>query len=228
MAILEPDDRDVVRQYLAQKLTVPVRMVLFSYNEDDPVVSGLQTGASSRQAQELVEEIASLSDAITLEIYDIVEHQDLAEEWKILAAPTIAFGPASDGTPPRVRFVGFPGGHEFTSFLETLGSVGRENWGLSAETVELLSQVERKIDLKTFVTPNCVYCPKAVITAHRMALANPGIVSSCIESDEMAVLAGRYQVMMVPKMVVNEQYDFSGALPEVPFVTQVLQGSLTT
>ncbi|MGH2688322.1 MAG: hypothetical protein ACRDKW_05895 [Actinomycetota bacterium] len=154
MAILEPDDRDLVSHYLAQKLTVPVRMVVFTYNEDDPVVSAVQTGASSRQTQELVEEIASLNDAIRLEVYDILEREDLATEWKILAAPTIAFGPAGDdGMPPRVRFVGYPGGHEFTSFLETLGSVGRENWGLSGETVELLSQVRKPIDLKTFVTP---------------------------------------------------------------------------
>jgi Thioredoxin domain len=61
-----------------------------------------------------------------------------------------------------------------------------------------------------------------------MALANPGIRSTCIESDEFAVLSGRYQVMMVPKMVVNEVYDFSGALPEPKFVTQVLTGSLST
>jgi alkyl hydroperoxide reductase subunit AhpF len=154
MAILEADDRELVSQYLAQKLTVPVRMVVFTHNEDDPVVSAVQTGASSRQTQELVEEIASLSHAIRLEVYDIGQRGDLAAEWKILAAPTIAFGPADDdGTAPRVRFVGYPGGHEFTSFLETLGSVGRDNWGLSEETVELLAQVRKPIDLKTFVTP---------------------------------------------------------------------------
>jgi hypothetical protein len=61
-----------------------------------------------------------------------------------------------------------------------------------------------------------------------MALANPAIVSTCIEADEMAMLAGRYDVFMVPKMVVNEHFDFSGALKEVPFVTQVLQGALAT
>ena len=61
-----------------------------------------------------------------------------------------------------------------------------------------------------------------------MALANSGIRSTCIESDEFAVLSGRYQVLMVPKMVVNEVYDFTGALPEAQFVTQVLTGSLAT
>ena len=106
--------------------------------------------------------------------------------------------------------------------------VGRENWGLTPETVELLARVDRPIDLKTFVTPTCIYCPKAAVMAHRMALASPGIRSTCIESEEMSHLASGYQIMMVPKMVVNEVYDFVGALPEVQFVTQVLQGSLAT
>jgi alkyl hydroperoxide reductase subunit AhpF len=157
MGILEPDDRELVRKYLAQKLTVPVHLVVFTDNRDDEDVGAFRTGESSRQTQELVEEVASLSDAIRLEVYDMGEHARLASEWGILAAPTIAMGPAGDnsdnGASPRVRFIGYPGGHEFTSFLETLGSVGRQNWGLAEETVALLSEVDREIDIKTFVTP---------------------------------------------------------------------------
>jgi alkyl hydroperoxide reductase subunit AhpF len=166
MSILEADDRELVRRYLAQKLTGPTRLVVFTEKRDDEVVSAFRTGQSSRQTHELVEEIASLSDEIRLEAYDIgesEEHARLASEWGVLAVPTIALGPAGDGSngsgdggdgaSPRVRFIGYPGGHEFTSFLETLASVGRQNWGLSEETVALLSEVDRDIEIKTFVTP---------------------------------------------------------------------------
>src|SRR5437867_65806 len=160
MSLLATDDRELVQRYFAQKLTVPVRLAVFT-DEGDAGVTAFQSGTSSRQTRELVEEIAGLSDLIALEVYDVAEHAGLAEEWGILAAPTIAIGPADDIAPPRARFVGYPGGHEFTSLLETLGSVGRENWGLTPETVELLARVDRPIDLKTFVTPTCIYCPKA-------------------------------------------------------------------
>ncbi|HEY8199955.1 MAG TPA: thioredoxin family protein [Actinomycetota bacterium] len=227
MSLLATDDRDLVERYFAQKLTVPVQLLTFT-DEGDTGGTPFQSGTSSRQTRELVEELAALSDLISLEVYDVAEHAGLVEEWGILAAPTIAIGPGDDTAPPRVRYVGYPGGHEFTSLLETLGSVGRENWGLTPETVELLAKVDRSIDVKTFVTPTCIYCPKAVLMAHRMALASSGIRSTCVESEEMSHLASKYQIMMVPKMVVNEAYDFVGALPEVQFVTQVLQGSLAT
>lgn len=156
MGILEPDDRELVQKYLAQKLTAPARLVVFTDNRDDEVVAAFRTGESSRQTQELMEEIASLSDAIRLEVHDIREHAALASEWGIVAAPTITLGDGDtgdNGASPRVRFIGYPGGHEFTSFLETLGSLGRQNWGLAEETVALLSKVDREIDIKTFVTP---------------------------------------------------------------------------
>lgn len=152
MAILEGDDRDIVRRYFEDKLTAPVRIVVFTDNEDDASVRGVQTGASSRQAQELAEDLASLSDQIRLEVHDITEQAQLAKAWGILAAPTIAVGAAGDD-PPRARYVGYPDGHEFPSLLQTLASAVDEQWGLLPETVELLQKVDRPIDLKTFVTP---------------------------------------------------------------------------
>jgi alkyl hydroperoxide reductase subunit AhpF len=158
MGIMDSDVRETVRKYLGQKMTVPARLVVFTNNKDDDAVVGVRTGESSRQTQELMEEIAALSDAIRLEVYDIHEHAELVSDWGILAAPTVALGPVTDAggngqSPPRVRFIGYPGGHEFTSFLETLGSIGRDNWGLAEDTVGLLSRVDRDIDIKTFVTP---------------------------------------------------------------------------
>lgn len=164
MAILEPDDRELVRRYFDQKLVAPVRMTVFTETRDEADVAAYRTGESSRQTQELVEELASLTDAISLEVRDVGAMSDeektrLASDWGILGTPTIALGAAgadpagANGAPPSVRFVGYPGGHEFTSFLETLGSVGAKNWGLTEETVALLGQVDRTIDIKTFVTP---------------------------------------------------------------------------
>lgn len=168
MAILEPDDRELVRKYFEQKLTTPVRMVVLTETADEADVTAFRTGESSRQAQELMEELAALSDAILLEVRDLGAMSDeertrLESEWGILGTPTIALGPAgppgtagasaNDEAPPSVRFTGYPGGHEFTSFLHTLGSVGEKNWGLTDETVALLGKVDRAIDIKTFVTP---------------------------------------------------------------------------
>ncbi|MBI3456917.1 MAG: thioredoxin family protein [Candidatus Rokubacteria bacterium] len=59
--------------------------------------------------------------------------------------------------------------------------------------------------------------------AHHLAVASDWIRGDCVETTEFPDLAQRYSVMAVPKTVVNERVSFEGALPEAPFVDQVLR-----
>lgn len=54
-------------------------------------------------------------------------------------------------------------------------------------------------------------------------MANEHITADVIEATEFPELADRYQVMAVPKIVVNDRVEFVGALPEQQFVQQVLR-----
>ncbi len=47
-----------------------------------------------------------------------------------------------------------------------------------------------------------------------MAIASPRITAECIEANEFPELSQRYQVMAVPKIVINDKVEFEGALPE--------------
>ena len=55
-----------------------------------------------------------------------------------------------------------------------------------------------------------------------MAFANPNITAYAVEATEFPDLARRYQVMGVPKTVVNEEVEVLGALPQDAFVEQAL------
>ena len=55
-----------------------------------------------------------------------------------------------------------------------------------------------------------------------MAFASEKVRSTAIEAQEFPDLSGRYEVSSVPKIVVNEVYDFVGGLPEPQFVDSVL------
>ena len=59
--------------------------------------------------------------------------------------------------------------------------------------------------------------------AQHMAIASPRIVAECIEANEFPELSQRYQVMAVPKIVINDRVGFEGALPERDFLGAVLQ-----
>jgi predicted DsbA family dithiol-disulfide isomerase len=59
--------------------------------------------------------------------------------------------------------------------------------------------------------------------AQHMAIASPRIRAECIEANEFPELSQRYQVMAVPKIVINDRVGFEGALPERDFLDAVLQ-----
>ena len=55
-----------------------------------------------------------------------------------------------------------------------------------------------------------------------MALENHLITSDMIEALEFPHLANKYQVMAVPKIVINDSVSFDGAVPEQVFIEYVL------
>lgn len=61
--------------------------------------------------------------------------------------------------------------------------------------------------------------------AHAIAVENPHVVADAIEAQEFPDLAARYQVMGVPKTVVNDTVEFVGAVPEDEFVAHVLEAA---
>jgi hypothetical protein len=61
--------------------------------------------------------------------------------------------------------------------------------------------------------------------AHKLALEGEYITSDMIESAEFPHLVNKYRVMGVPKVIINEQFGFEGALPEAPFIEEVVKAS---
>jgi len=61
--------------------------------------------------------------------------------------------------------------------------------------------------------------------AQHMAIASPRVRAECIEATEFPELSRRYQVMAVPKIVINDKVQFEGALPEPAFLDAVLRAA---
>ncbi len=54
-------------------------------------------------------------------------------------------------------------------------------------------------------------------------MRNPNIRAEVIEANEFPQLARRYQVMAVPKTVVNDRVEIVGAVPEQQFVAELVK-----
>jgi alkyl hydroperoxide reductase subunit AhpF len=113
-----------------------------------------------------------------------------------------------------IRFFGIPAGHEFSSLVDAVVAASRAEPKLAPPTAAWLSALDRPLHLQVFVTPTCPYCPRAVTLAHRLALASPHIRADMVEATEFPELAERYEVMGVPRTVINDAIAVEGAVPE--------------
>ena len=114
-----------------------------------------------------------------------------------------------------IRFIGIPGGHEFTSLINGILMVSRRDSGLNEITRNNLSKLDQSLLLQVFVTPTCSYCPQSVILAHQMAYENPLINAEMIEATEFPDLSEKFGVSSVPHTVINGGIgSIIGAVPE--------------
>jgi len=59
--------------------------------------------------------------------------------------------------------------------------------------------------------------------AHKLAIENEHITADVVEVSEFIDVAQLYRVQGVPKTVINDRIEFTGALPEPRFVQEVLK-----
>jgi len=208
MPLLNEEIRQEVSKILAD-LPGPVRLVMFTQEFECEYCT---------ETRQLVEEVAELSDRITAEIYDFQADRTKAEELGIDKIPAIAVIGAQDY---GVRFYGIPSGYEFASFLHAIQSVAAGKPELSDATLRVVAGIQKPVHIQVFVTPTCPYCPQAVMLAHQLAIASPLIRADMVEAMEFPHLAVRYQVMGVPRTVINETVHIEGAAPESHVVAKL-------
>ena len=212
MALLSEQDRQTVRGHLAV-IEEPVRLLFFTQTFGAP--------DSVRVAKQVLDEIVSLCENLTLEEVNFVLEQDRARQYGVEQIPTIVLLRGDQDT--RIRFLGAPAGYEFMSLIEAVILAGTNDSGLTPDSRALVAEhVTTPLTIHVFVTPTCPHCPRAVTLAHRLAVESPLITASCVEATEFMDLSRRFRVTGVPKTIVNESIEILGALPEDQFVRSVV------
>jgi glutaredoxin-like protein len=213
MGILPESQIKRLKTDLSEKLMNPITLVVFTQEYECDYC---------KEARELAQEVASLSDKIKVEVFDFVKDKAKADEFDIDKVPAIVIvGPKKS----HVKFFGIPAGYEFSTFMKDIVQLSRGVTELSNETRQALTGVKVPVHIKVFVTPTCPYCPGAVSLAHQFAMENPNIKADMIEISEFPQLAVKYNVMGVPKTVINETRELLGMQPEDEFLRQVTAAS---
>ena len=215
MALLKDEVQNEVKERF-KKLTSPVRLVNFTQKLECH---------HCEDTRRLIEEIASFSPEISAKVYDFVINKEKVQQYKIDKIPAIVVEAEKDY---GIRFFGIPGGYEFNSLISSIMDVSRGTADISPESKDKIAEINKPIHIQVFVTLTCPYCPAAVQMAHKLALESEYITSDMIESAEFPHLTNKYQVMGVPKVVINEKFGFEGALPESSFIDEVMKAYKST
>ncbi|MFN8596642.1 MAG: thioredoxin family protein [Anaerolineae bacterium] len=218
MALLNDKVQQQVREALAA-MTAPVKVVIFTQGEGGALECEMCT-----ETRQIVDEVAAQSDKISVEVRDFVGDAELAQRYGIDKIPAMAI--LRDGDQPidyGIRLYGVPSGYEFSTLIEDLLMVSRGEHGLSAATVKELERLLEPVRIQVYVTPTCPYCPRAVVLAHRLAMASPLITADMVESMEFPQLANKYQVYGVPRTVINDVVHIEGAVPETHLVENLMK-----
>ncbi len=173
-----------------------------------------------RETRQILEELAGLSDKVSLEVFNLVTDKEAVEKYKIDKIPaTVVEGEKDYG----IRYYGIPSGYEFSSLLEDIIDVSKGQSGLSEQAKELVKQIDKPYHIQVFVTPTCPYCPGAVRLAHRLAMENENITADMVEATEFPHLSMRYNVRGVPRTILGKETPLEGAVPEMAFVEKVVE-----
>ena len=213
MALISDKDKDFITEKFADRLRSDVTLLFFTQEHECMYC---------RETREFVEELTALSDKLHLETYDLVNDAEVAATHGIDKIPAIKLiGEQDHG----VRFFGMPMGYEFTVIVEDIIDVSWGTSNMDPETMGNILPIDKKTHIQVFVSPTCPYCPQMVRAAHKFAILNPSITADMVEMTEFPQLVQKYDVMGVPKTIVNEEFSIEGAQPEKAFSEYVKMAS---
>jgi glutaredoxin-like protein len=206
--LLDDKIKDQVKEFFGE-LDKPVKIIFFGSSQQNCEYCSETLG--------LLNEIAELSELISIEEYDFEENKEKANQYNIDKVPmtVIAGMNGEELMDYGIRLSGIPAGHEFTTLINDLVMVSKQDSGLSPAIREKLSKLENSVNLQVFVTPTCPYCPQAVILAHQMALDSKFVTGEMVEALEFAELSNQFNVSGVPHTIINSgSGEVVGAVPE--------------
>ncbi|MDR7472261.1 MAG: thioredoxin family protein [Armatimonadota bacterium] len=218
MPLLKARDVQALRDRFARDLAGEVTVTLFTTSPAGLALPGADC-PYCETTQRLLEEVAALDPRIRLQVRSIVTDAAEAAAAGVDRVPAILIG--GDGQ-ARMRYFGIPAGLEFGVLIEDIVAASRADSGLRPQTRQALRDLPGDVHIQVFVTPTCPYCPRTARLAHAMAQESPRVRADVIEANEFPALAERYGVYGVPKVVINEEWSFEGALPEEAFLHYVL------
>ena len=200
--MLDANIRNQLTAYL-EKLELPIE-----------ILASVDGGDKSREMMALLDDVASLSDKITV----ATAGDDGVRK------PSFAIRRVGGGT-GEVRFAGIPMGHEFTSLVLALLQVGGYPPKVDAEVIERIRNLKGDFVFETWISLSCHNCPDVVQALNLMAVLNPGVRHSMVDGSVFQDEANARQILAVPAVFLNGELFGQGRMTIEEIVAKLDTGA---
>jgi NADH-dependent peroxiredoxin subunit F len=167
------------------------------------IIASLDDSPAAQEMRTLLEEVAALSDKITLRTDGDAERRP-------------SFALARAGEAPRLSFAAVPMGHEFSSLVLALLQVGGHPPKLEAALIEQIRALQPAdggvMRFETFMSLSCHNCPDVVQALNLLSVLNPKIEHVTLDGALFKAEVERREVMAVPMVFLNGQVFGSGRM----------------
>ena len=171
--------KNQLQEYMT-RLVNPIKLVAY-----------VDENSSSNEMIEMLEEVASLSEKITLS-----KEADVSKR-----IPSFEINREKEIT--GITFAGIPSGHEFTSFVLALLQASGYPVKIDAEKIEQIKNIKDKFHFETYISLSCHNCPDVVQALNVMSIINPNISHVMIDGALFQKEVEDKQIMAVPTIYLN-------------------------
>ena len=140
MGFLTAKDEAAVRKEF-ERVGGPVKITVFASELG---------GDHNSQTVALLKEVAALSDQLSVTVLNPHIERAQAEAYGVSESPAVVVEGAEDY---GIRFLGMPGGYEFSNLIDSIVAVSTGEAGLSDETKATLAGLTEDVTIKVFATP---------------------------------------------------------------------------
>ena len=178
------------------------------------IEASLDDSASARELQELLVEIAGMSDKITLK----TGGQD---------ARRPSFSLKRIGSDQSLRFAAIPLGHEFTSLVLALLWTGGHPPKVEQDVIDSIRALDGDFRFEVYMSLTCHNCPDVVQALSLMSVLNPKVKTVVVDGALFQDEVNAREVMAVPSVYLNGSHFGSGRMTVEEIVAKLDTGAAT-
>lgn len=177
------------------------------------LIASLDSSERAAEMRELLQEIAALSDKVSLD-----------ETGNDARKPSFVI--AKEGETHGVRFAAIPLGHEFTSLVLALLWTGGHPPKVEQDVLDQIKALDSDLNFEVYMSLSCHNCPDVVQATTLMTVFNPRINTTVIDGALYQDEVNERNIMAVPATFLNGEMFASGRMLVEEILAKVDTGAV--